>query len=429
MIGELLKFGALMLVVMLGFSMSFYSLFSELDTYSETWLGVFKAMLGEVGLFEDFVGRQYETAATLLLIFYIVVITIMLLNLLVAVLSTSHSKVQERAEREFKVSKAHLVQYYRVVVDDDLLPPPFNLVQLVVSLPFKALDRSWSGEINRRVKKVVGCVVFWLVLGPVALVVGGVLWPLSSCYSCVSWRKFSMSTEAKIDEKPMPPARMLLRYMILFVFCTLIAPLWLLALWLQKPIAVFHQVLFGECRELGLPLSLGCQFQRFRRHTRVDNMLKKTYDGLVVKGLRKYLDDPMSDPKVRQDETNRATTVEHVKLLRDRLESTFAANVEQQAEVLDKRIDKLELTRRGETEALVAAQKKTNDDFVTQHEKSIEGLHDRLHKLDGKIEELDGKWDRKVGELNGKLAELIEKLNLVLAFGAARTFNGHEPER
>lgn len=132
--------GAATLVVMLRFSMSLYSIFSELDTYRDTWLDVFKAILGEVGLFDEFVGRRYEIAATLLLVFYLVVITVMLLNLLIAVLSTMHSKVQESAEREFKVSKARLIQYDRVIVHEPFIPSPFNLVQFVVSLPFKAFQ-------------------------------------------------------------------------------------------------------------------------------------------------------------------------------------------------------------------------------------------------------------------------------------------------
>lgn len=50
---ELVKFEVVLRVVMLGFAMSFYSLFSDIETYREMCLNVFKAMLGEVELFEE----------------------------------------------------------------------------------------------------------------------------------------------------------------------------------------------------------------------------------------------------------------------------------------------------------------------------------------------------------------------------------------
>lgn len=51
------------------------------------WLDVFKAMLGEVGVFEDlYEDSVYRDVAKLLLVVYLLVVTVMLLNLLIAVL-------------------------------------------------------------------------------------------------------------------------------------------------------------------------------------------------------------------------------------------------------------------------------------------------------------------------------------------------------
>lgn len=55
-----------------------------------------KAMLGEVDFFDDFEGEELnkcKEVATVLFIIYRVVIASMLLNLLVAVLSTSHARI------------------------------------------------------------------------------------------------------------------------------------------------------------------------------------------------------------------------------------------------------------------------------------------------------------------------------------------------
>lgn len=51
-------------------------------------------------------------------------------------------------------------------------------------------------------------------------------------------------------------------------------------------------------------------------------MLKKRARGVGPEKLLEFLEDPMNDKDVRLDEKFRATTVQHIKLLRDRLERT-----------------------------------------------------------------------------------------------------------
>ena len=58
---------------------------------------------------------------------------IMHLNLTIVMLSTVHSLVEENAEREFKISKARVIQHYETTVRKELLPVPFNEVQLTLS--------------------------------------------------------------------------------------------------------------------------------------------------------------------------------------------------------------------------------------------------------------------------------------------------------
>ncbi|CAM9832984.1 unnamed protein product, partial [Ectocarpus sp. 12 AP-2014] len=97
MASELGQFFVVMGVVILGFAMSFFALFRDVnrETLRGALLDAFQAMLGEAGLFNDFVGEKHDLAATILLVDYLVVMTIMLLNLLIAVLSTAHGKVEE----------------------------------------------------------------------------------------------------------------------------------------------------------------------------------------------------------------------------------------------------------------------------------------------------------------------------------------------
>ncbi|CAN0470807.1 unnamed protein product, partial [Ectocarpus sp. 12 AP-2014] len=89
---------------------------------------------------DDFSGTTFDGVATVLLVVYLVLLTIMMLNLLVAVLSTAHAKVDADAGLEYKVTRARLIQHYVNVVEIDRLPPPLNLFQWIFALPFMVLD-------------------------------------------------------------------------------------------------------------------------------------------------------------------------------------------------------------------------------------------------------------------------------------------------
>lgn len=83
---DVAKFSVVLLVVMIGFTVSFHTIFRDFDTFGETFLALFKAMLGEVGLFDEFSGGRYDAVATVLLVLYLFTVNVMLLNLLIAIL-------------------------------------------------------------------------------------------------------------------------------------------------------------------------------------------------------------------------------------------------------------------------------------------------------------------------------------------------------
>lgn len=62
-------------------------------------------MLGETDFFDEFSGTEFDVVATVLLVTYLVILTIMMLNLLIAVLTTTHARVAENIDREFKVGQ------------------------------------------------------------------------------------------------------------------------------------------------------------------------------------------------------------------------------------------------------------------------------------------------------------------------------------
>ncbi|CAB1096081.1 unnamed protein product [Ectocarpus sp. CCAP 1310/34] len=152
MLSQTLRFGVFIVVVMAGFALAFNAVFGSCDAGSDldesygsfgtAFLTVFKAPLGEFK-FEDFddVGGQCpynpspgraSDAGTFLLVAYLVVLAVVMLNLLIAVLSTAHGEVYANGEKEFHLARTRLILQSARAVAHRRIPPPFNLVQLVV---------------------------------------------------------------------------------------------------------------------------------------------------------------------------------------------------------------------------------------------------------------------------------------------------------
>lgn len=209
--------------------MAFQAIFRDLNTFGETCLVLFKALLGDVDFFDFFSGGEHDVEATILLVSYLVIISVMLLNLLIAVLSTSHARIQGTQELEHKTSKVRLIEHYRLTVDEHLLPPPFNLAQLVVSAPFALAHRSWGAAACVRARELVGLFTFWLVMGSIGLVGGVLLWWASVMHTPLAWeRAWSWGN----------PTRRLRasRFAICAVWCLVGAPLYLFVFWFTTPL-------------------------------------------------------------------------------------------------------------------------------------------------------------------------------------------------
>lgn len=412
MTAELIQFGVVILVIMMGFVMAFLALLPGDDMFGGTWLMLFKAMFGEVELFDEYFGDQVQNQmATVLLTVYLIVMNIMLLNLLIAVLSTSHSKVEENAEREFKVSKARVIRHYQTAVKTELLPAPFSLVQLVLSWLFVGLYMWYqrvfvqpfpddSGHNSKHVQRIdtvtreaLGQAIFWLVLGPIAIVAGALLWILSIFYAPYAWTK-SYLTETP---EPTQPLRsqvpfLVLQSLLIIVWCGLLAPLSLVVMWFGVPfwsgLEWFNVVC---CQRQENPSSASKDDIGSQDSIDVDQILLGAPGAVSGRDLFAFLVDPMSDPEVRQDEINRHTTVEHIKLLRNRLEDTAK-----------KRDDKLRSTIEGTIKTL-------REDHIkllrTRLEDIAKTQADELRAVKKETNQIEQKLD--------KVMLTLEKLDLV----------------
>lgn len=323
---ELVQFGVVMIVIMLGFVVSFFALLNGINgiTFQDAWLSVFKAMLGEIGFFEEFSGSRYETVATLLLVFYLVVMTIMLLNLLVAVLSTAHSNMEQNVL--IRVSKARLFMYYRWVVASDTLPPPFNLMQMAVSLPLKLVDICVvGGGFHTGAKRLVGRILFWLLMGPLAVLGGSLLWLISLPQALIVVN--NMSNVARSMLRLQRFARS-----IVCVFWGLLGvPLCLCISWITQVASVISGTT-GVLESAHAPRS---------DETSVESLLKEATGGLGMHDVRAYLKDPVTCHRrcsLSRDDNALPPTLEHMKLLRERLESTTKERIDDLKSSLDERI-------------------------------------------------------------------------------------------
>ncbi|CAB1105464.1 unnamed protein product [Ectocarpus sp. CCAP 1310/34] len=168
--GEMLQFALVLGTIMMGFTVSFFALFQEDKSYGETWLDVFKAMLGEVSVFaENYEDSVHRYVARFLLVLYLTVVTIMLLNLLIAV---------------------RIMKLYVRIVDSDVLPSPFNLPQIAVGLVAKGVDGLLGTRTCPKIMREFSVGVFWLTLGAPAILIAWGLWAASVPAAVLTaWRR------------------------------------------------------------------------------------------------------------------------------------------------------------------------------------------------------------------------------------------------
>eukprot|EP00752_Nemacystus_decipiens_P011859 g10519.t1 len=166
MMSQTLRFSAFIAMVMLSFALAFYAVFhtcgSNIDpecdlaegeefllgdafgTFSDSFVTVFSSALGgpDFGLFEEagddcspcHLPKGARNAGRFLMVVYMVTMTVVLLNLLIAVLSTAHDKVYANAEKEFHLARAKLIYQSARVVARRRPPAPLNLAKVALGI-------------------------------------------------------------------------------------------------------------------------------------------------------------------------------------------------------------------------------------------------------------------------------------------------------
>eukprot|EP01103_Thecamoeba_quadrilineata_P016769 TRINITY_DN5708_c0_g1_i2.p1 TRINITY_DN5708_c0_g1~~TRINITY_DN5708_c0_g1_i2.p1 ORF type:complete len:501 (-),score=70.50 TRINITY_DN5708_c0_g1_i2:30-1532(-) len=115
MIGRMLvadfrKFGSIYVIFLLGFSEAFYILFDETGIIEllNRIKSMFLAMLGAFE-FDDYMGTRFPFVSVTLLLVYVMVVSILLLNLLVAMMGDTYAKIIEDADKQWHLEWARII--------------------------------------------------------------------------------------------------------------------------------------------------------------------------------------------------------------------------------------------------------------------------------------------------------------------------------
>jgi hypothetical protein len=143
---ELISFLVVFLMSILGFGIAFHSLFPDLEgfkTSGATVLTLFDAALGghEFGPFQ---GHKYQQLGTAAMAVYIVFAVIILLNLIIARMSSVHEKMDEKSFELWSMVMAKTAEDFLLLKEKwtplCMLPPPLNLIS-TASFPWDMTER------------------------------------------------------------------------------------------------------------------------------------------------------------------------------------------------------------------------------------------------------------------------------------------------
>lgn len=113
LVSDILRFFVLLSVFMMGFSQAFFVLSNKPGgaAFAAHVMDAFKTMLGDI----EFDNKNDDnplitTVLIMLLMTYVIVVSIMLLNLLIAMMGNTYSEVNEKAEQQWHMERARIIR-------------------------------------------------------------------------------------------------------------------------------------------------------------------------------------------------------------------------------------------------------------------------------------------------------------------------------
>lgn len=111
MFRDIFNFMTILSVFIIGFSQAFYILTNKNKYFENPFVSLITTFDMIIGNFDtaNFNESSYFITVNILYRFYIIISVIMLLNMLIAILENSYTKIIEEAEREWKIERAKLI--------------------------------------------------------------------------------------------------------------------------------------------------------------------------------------------------------------------------------------------------------------------------------------------------------------------------------
>jgi len=134
MLRDILKFIIFVTIFILSFTWAFMAIANE-NFNDGTWLETYPdgpVLLPVWGIFSEFSSslawiNQIEVVGPVLLAIYLLFVQILLINLLIAMMNDSYSRVRDNADIEWKFSRFSLILEYEAA---SALPPPISVLQI-----------------------------------------------------------------------------------------------------------------------------------------------------------------------------------------------------------------------------------------------------------------------------------------------------------
>jgi hypothetical protein len=145
---DMVSFLVVFLISILGFGIAFHSLFPDTEAFSgpaATFLTLFNAALGSHE-FEVYTGHKYQNLGIATMALYVTFVMIILLNLIIARMSSTHEKINDKSFEQWSMVMAKNVQDCLLINEKNnplcMLPPPFNAICTAI-YPFDYYTK-WS---------------------------------------------------------------------------------------------------------------------------------------------------------------------------------------------------------------------------------------------------------------------------------------------
>jgi len=110
LVGDVVRFTMIYVVFLLGFSQGFFILFNErgFGSFGQRLKQSFLTTLGNIE-FEESLNSAFPAVSVILIVTYVVVVGIMLLNLLIAMMSETYSRISEEADKQWHLEWARII--------------------------------------------------------------------------------------------------------------------------------------------------------------------------------------------------------------------------------------------------------------------------------------------------------------------------------